>query len=132
MIFPNFLRFYVLSRLATREETRKLQFIIINRVSFHLWWKENLLNHQKVFSTPWVGIGPSFDWHVLLTWLVGWLGWLRFGWMKLCSSDEHHNTTQLQIYICNHMHSCLLCIPNPVKHLSWSFIRKKSTNECNF
>ena len=54
---PEVLRFYwyflisyfeVLSRLATREAARVYQFITNNHASFHFWWKENLLNHQKV------------------------------------------------------------------------------------
>ena len=34
--------------MATREETLIYQFININHSSFHLWGKENLLNHQKI------------------------------------------------------------------------------------
>ena len=34
--------------MATVEATRIYQFIINNHTSFQLWWKENLLNHQKV------------------------------------------------------------------------------------
>ena len=30
------------------EATRIYQFITNNHASFHLWWKEKLLNHQKV------------------------------------------------------------------------------------
>ena len=37
-----------LSRLATGEATRIYQFITYNHASFYLWWKENLLNYQKV------------------------------------------------------------------------------------
>ena len=42
--FPNFLRCYVLDRLATFI----CQFITNNNALFHLWWKESLLNHKKV------------------------------------------------------------------------------------
>ena len=45
LIFPNFL---VLRRSATRKVTSIYQFVTNNHVSFHLWRKENLLNHQKV------------------------------------------------------------------------------------
>ena len=48
LIFPKFLRF--LSRSATRETTRIYQFIANNHASFHLWWKENLLNHQIKYT----------------------------------------------------------------------------------
>ena len=34
--------------MATRKETPVYQFITNNHASIHLWWKENLLNHQKV------------------------------------------------------------------------------------
>ena len=47
-IFPNFLRSYALSRSATREETGIYQFVTKSHASFHLWWKKNLLNYQKV------------------------------------------------------------------------------------
>ena len=47
-IFLNFLRFEVLSRTATREAIFIYQLITNNHASFHLWLKENLLNHQKV------------------------------------------------------------------------------------
>ena len=30
------------------KETRVYQFITSNHASFHLWWKEKLLNHQKI------------------------------------------------------------------------------------
>ena len=48
LLFPNFLRSYVLSRPAVREATRTYQFITNNHTSFNLRWKENLLKHQKV------------------------------------------------------------------------------------
>ena len=47
-MFPNFLRSLVLNSLATRECTHMYQFMTNNHTSFHLWCKENLLNHQKV------------------------------------------------------------------------------------
>ena len=34
--------------MATCEATHIYQFITNNHALFHLWWKENLLNHQKV------------------------------------------------------------------------------------
>ena len=46
--FPNFLRSYVLSRSVNCETTRICQVITNNPGSFHLWCKENLLNHQNV------------------------------------------------------------------------------------
>ena len=51
MIFPNFLipkLLILLSRSATRVTARIYQYVTNNHASFHLWWKENLLNHQKV------------------------------------------------------------------------------------
>ena len=39
--------FQVLSHSATREATSIYQFITNNHALFHMWWKENLLNHQK-------------------------------------------------------------------------------------
>ena len=48
LIIPNFLRCYVLSRSATFEATHTSQFITNNHASFHLWRKDNLLNHQRV------------------------------------------------------------------------------------
>ena len=45
--FPNFLRPYVLSCLATWETTCIYQFITNNQASFHLWRKENLIKHKK-------------------------------------------------------------------------------------
>ena len=39
----------MLSRSVTREATRIYQFITNNRVSFHLWWKKNLVK-LKTFS----------------------------------------------------------------------------------
>ena len=52
LILLNFLRSYVLGlgRSASCEATRIYQLINNNYVSFHSWWKENLLNHQKVSS----------------------------------------------------------------------------------
>ena len=47
VIFRNFLRSWVFSRLTTREVTRTYQFITNNHASFHLRWKENLLYNQK-------------------------------------------------------------------------------------
>ena len=44
LIFPNFPR----SSLLGRSATGIYQFITNNDASFHLWWKENLLNYQKV------------------------------------------------------------------------------------
>ena len=44
VIFPDFLISLILSCSATREATR----ILIKHASFHLSWKEILLNHQKV------------------------------------------------------------------------------------
>ena len=46
-----YLWFYLVRKLshsATREGTRVYQFITNNHASFHLWWTERLLNHQKV------------------------------------------------------------------------------------
>ena len=40
----------VLSRLTTRKVTPIYQFFTINHALFHLWWKENLLNYQKVLN----------------------------------------------------------------------------------
>ena len=37
-----------LSRLANRKAIHIYQFIANNNASFHWWWKENLLSHQKV------------------------------------------------------------------------------------
>ena len=48
LIFYNFLRSSVLSHLVTFEATHIFQFITADHVSFHLCWKENLLNHEKV------------------------------------------------------------------------------------
>ena len=47
-IFSSFLSSWVLSRSATCEATRIYQFVTNNHVSFHLWWKESLLNLQKI------------------------------------------------------------------------------------
>ena len=44
LIFPNFPRSSPLGRSATGI----YQFITNNDASFHLWWKKNLLNYQKV------------------------------------------------------------------------------------
>ena len=49
-MLPNFLKFQVLGRLANSKATRHYGFIGNNHTSFHLQWKENLLNHQKVSS----------------------------------------------------------------------------------
>ena len=46
LILPNFLRSQVLSCAGTCEATYMHHFIINNYASFHLWWKENLFNHQ--------------------------------------------------------------------------------------
>ena len=43
-------RSWILSHLVTRETTRIYQFITNNQFLFHLWWKKNLLNHQKVLK----------------------------------------------------------------------------------
>ena len=43
LIFPNFL-----SRVGAREAVCIYQFFANNHGSFHLWLKENLLNHQEV------------------------------------------------------------------------------------
>ena len=48
LIVLNFLTSQVLSRSVTRETIRIYQFFTNNQAPFHLWWKENLLNHQKV------------------------------------------------------------------------------------
>ena len=45
--FPNILRSYVLTRLATREATPIYQPITNNYASFHFWLKEKLLIHQN-------------------------------------------------------------------------------------
>ena len=37
----------IVFRLANSGGTGIYQFITNDDVSFHLWWKENLLNHQK-------------------------------------------------------------------------------------
>ena len=50
LIFPNFLRPEFLSRLETPETTIINQFITNNHVLFHLLWKKNLPNHQKVLT----------------------------------------------------------------------------------
>ena len=50
MIFPNFLRSQVLSCWATCKATLIYEFITNNQASFHLWWNENLLNHEKVLQ----------------------------------------------------------------------------------
>ena len=39
-----------LTRSATCEATRIYQFVTNNHASFYLWWKENLLNRQKVLK----------------------------------------------------------------------------------
>ena len=47
-LWGNFLKSYVLRCSGTRETTSIYQFIANNQASFHLQWKENLLNNQKV------------------------------------------------------------------------------------
>ena len=44
--FPNFLRSYVLRSYVSA--TRIYQFINNNQVSFHLWWKKNLVKTLKI------------------------------------------------------------------------------------
>ena len=48
LMFFNFLRSQAWSRLTTREAVPIHKFITNNQASFHLWWKENMLNHQRV------------------------------------------------------------------------------------
>ena len=48
LIFPNFQRSYVLSRLGTREATPIFHILSNNRTSLHLCSKQNFLNDQKV------------------------------------------------------------------------------------
>ena len=54
----------VLSRSATRSPTRIHQFITNNQASFHLWWNENLVKHQK-FS-KYYDDGCSYPWNLRL------------------------------------------------------------------
>ena len=69
-------------------------FISNNRASFHLWWKENLVKHQKV-SKYYENDCSSEDLHVMQNvchpkWLI---------------TDQRRNE-------------------NPVKHWGWSFLEK--------
>ena len=48
LMFTIFLRSLVLSRLVTSKTIHMYEFITSNYSSFHLWWKKNLLNYQKV------------------------------------------------------------------------------------
>ena len=45
VVFPNFIRYLILSRRNRREETHILNFITNNYASFHLWWNEKY--HQS-------------------------------------------------------------------------------------
>ena len=47
-MFTIFLRSLVLSRLVICKTIQMYEFITSNYSSFHLWWKKNLLNYQKV------------------------------------------------------------------------------------
>ena len=98
LIFPYFLRSEVLSRLATREATRVYQFITNNHASFHFWWKENLLNHQKV---------SKYYEHDLRQEVLSWTDCFDFC-DKICSKrvfsiqnrkSESHNRIQ-HVWIC--------------------------------
>ena len=44
--FPNFLKSWVVRQLV--RQLVYTVFISNNRASFHLWWKQNLVKHQKV------------------------------------------------------------------------------------
>ena len=46
-LWGNFLKCYVFRCSGTHEATSIYQFIANNQASFHLQWKENLLNNQK-------------------------------------------------------------------------------------
>ena len=46
----SYIYFKVLSREASREPTNIYQFITNNHALFHLLWKEDLLNHQKILK----------------------------------------------------------------------------------
>ena len=48
LVFRNLLRSWVLRRWVTPEATQHVMFISNNCASFHVWWTENLLKHQKV------------------------------------------------------------------------------------
>ena len=63
-VFPDISYFpKILSRSVACEATRIYQIITTNHASFHLWWKENLLNHQKSLKILW-------------TWLSSWIKFL--------------------------------------------------------
>ena len=47
LILSNFLRSNVLSRSATREAARIYHVCKYNCASFHLWWKQNFVKHQR-------------------------------------------------------------------------------------
>ena len=42
------MKFQILDCLVIFETNRMYLFITNNHASFHLWWKKNLFNHQKV------------------------------------------------------------------------------------
>ena len=60
LIFPNFLRYFfscvgnegrLAANMVVRQLLRQLVYTMSvsnNHPSFHLWWKENLVKHQKV------------------------------------------------------------------------------------
>ena len=50
LIFSNFIKFSALIRSATRKATVIYHVISNNHNSFHLWWKKNLVKHQKVWK----------------------------------------------------------------------------------
>ena len=61
---------YVLCRSATREATRIYQFTTNNHASFHLRWKEHLLNHQKMSKYYNIIAKISFTFYVFINSLI--------------------------------------------------------------
>ena len=55
---------------TTREATPTYQFVTNNHVLFHLWWKENLLNHQKVSKYYEHDCGLSTEFSSVLKWFL--------------------------------------------------------------
>ena len=73
LIFPNFLRFIILVVGQLVRQAVHIMFITNNHASIHLWWKENLLNHQKISKYcehDCNYLSKKCTWGAVLGWLI--------------------------------------------------------------
>ena len=86
-----------LTFLGNSWATHRYQFITDNHASFHLWWTENLLNHQKVskYYEHDLQVIRNFQWNPKMFFFHPFTRTLNKKW-KICNIWKYGNRKKME------------------------------------